>query len=860
MPNFDYEDNLFREAGSSPARIFSLMNNVVGSSDVPIIDLPSYDNSFNLELISALLNPQPPPELEPNSFPSLPAASMAPIHPMDQPNPMICNPTFTSYPQNSVVSQLPSDPLGLPGYIGMDPSAMQHKSFMDANGGIGGKLYAQGMRMPTCVANDGMGIHANVGMPVRPMEAAKACNLGGIYSYEAMPRLYSPTNLQELGDNQHASPMCNTSTAPLQMPSDILTMDYSNYKVNRISAEERREQLDRFHRKKKKRNYSKQIKECLSNSLEDKMPNFDYEDNLFREAGSSPARIFSLMNNVVGSSDVPIIDLPSYDNSFNLELISALLNPQPPPELEPNSFPSLPAASMAPIHPMDQPNPMICNPTFTSYPQNSVVSQLPSDPLGLPGYIGMDPSAMQHKSFMDANGGIGGQLYAQGMRMPTCVANDGMGIHANVGMPVRPMEAAKACNLGGIYSYEAMPRLYSPTNLQELGDNQHASPMCNTSTAPLQMPSDILTMDYSNYKVNRISAEERREQLDRFHRKKKKRNYSKQIKYTCRKILADSRPRVRGRFAKIKEFSEECLSNSSEDKMPNFDYEDNLFREAGYSPARVFSLMNNVAGSSDVPITDLPSYDNSFNLELISALLNPQPPPEREPNSFPSLPAASMAPIHPMDQPNPMICNPTFTSYPQNSVVSQLPSDPLCLPGYIGMEPSAMQHRSFIDANGGIVGQLYAQGMRIPTCVANDGMGIHDNVGMPVRPMEAAKACNLGGIYSYEAMPRLYSPTNLQVLGDNQHARPMCNTSTAPLQMPSDILTMDYSNYKVNQISVEERREQLDRFHRKKKKRNYSKQIKYTCRKILADSRPRIRGRFAKIKEFSEVVPMPSFA
>ncbi|KAI0513634.1 hypothetical protein KFK09_009663 [Dendrobium nobile] len=284
---------------------------------------------------------------------------------------------------------------------------------------------------------------------------------------------------------------------------------------------------------------------------------------------------------------------------------------------------------------------------------------------------------------------------------------------------------------------------------------------------------------------------------------------------------------------------QECLSSSLEDKMSSFDYEDNLFREAGYSP-RYLSSTNNGVYSSDVPvtitfpepdtnITDLLGYDNSFNSELISSHINPQPPPEPEPNSFPSLPAASMAPIHPMNQPNPMMCNPPFTSYPPNSVVSRLPLDPSGLPSYMGMEPSTMQHSSFMNANGGIGGQLYAERMRMPTCVADDGMGKYTSVGKPVQR-------------------------------DSQHVRPMCSTSIASLQMPSDIPRMDDSNNKVSRASPEERRKQLERFYRKKKARNFSKTIKYTCRKILADSRPRVRGRFAKIEEFSDVIPMPSFA
>ncbi|XP_023541455.1 putative zinc finger protein CONSTANS-LIKE 11 [Cucurbita pepo subsp. pepo] len=50
----------------------------------------------------------------------------------------------------------------------------------------------------------------------------------------------------------------------------------------------------------------------------------------------------------------------------------------------------------------------------------------------------------------------------------------------------------------------------------------------------------------------------------------------------------------------------------------------------------------------------------------------------------------------------------------------------------------------------------------------------------------------------------------------------------------------------------EERLEKLYRYRNKKTKRNFGRKIKYACRKALADSQPRIRGRFAKTDE-SEV-------
>ncbi|XP_047957342.1 uncharacterized protein LOC125203099 isoform X2 [Salvia hispanica] len=53
----------------------------------------------------------------------------------------------------------------------------------------------------------------------------------------------------------------------------------------------------------------------------------------------------------------------------------------------------------------------------------------------------------------------------------------------------------------------------------------------------------------------------------------------------------------------------------------------------------------------------------------------------------------------------------------------------------------------------------------------------------------------------------------------------------------------------ISSCRSEDRREKLSRYWNKKSKRNFGRKIKYACRKALADSQPRIRGRFAKTDE-----------
>ncbi|XP_024515485.1 two-component response regulator-like PRR73 [Selaginella moellendorffii] len=68
--------------------------------------------------------------------------------------------------------------------------------------------------------------------------------------------------------------------------------------------------------------------------------------------------------------------------------------------------------------------------------------------------------------------------------------------------------------------------------------------------------------DECGFKIGRYSLAERRERIHRYRQKRSERNFNKKIKYACRKTLADSRPRVRGRFAKNEDVVDSSVASS----------------------------------------------------------------------------------------------------------------------------------------------------------------------------------------------------------------------------------------------------------------------------------------------------------
>ncbi|WCJ41151.1 CCT motif family protein [Euphorbia peplus] len=104
--------------------------------------------------------------------------------------------------------------------------------------------------------------------------------------------------------------------------------------------------------------------------------------------------------------------------------------------------------------------------------------------------------------------------------------------------------------------------------------------------------------------------------------------------------------------------------------------------------------------------------------------------------------------------------------------------------------------------------------------------------------------CNLGCV-DIESSPfrRVFSTGDL-------HVHKVGRERESPLSSESNAIIESMN--RASKYSPEEKKERIERYRTKRTQRNFNKKIKYACRKTLADSRPRVRGRFARNDEIEK--------
>ncbi|GMJ02005.1 hypothetical protein like AT1G04500 [Hibiscus trionum] len=183
----------------------------------------------------------------------------------------------------------------------------------------------------------------------------------------------------------------------------------------------------------------------------------------------------------------------------------------------------------------------------------------------LPSYVPLNPSSPSCSFF-------GGPSMAAFMPMTTVLPADNSGIFAAGNILTAPHELLpqdlefQGDNAGTFFP-DSMQRMFKPGDLQGL--SCESQQLVGTTMSSTPLASEISSLEDSTFhKVGKLSAEQRREKIHRYLKKRNERNFTKKIKYACRKTLADSRPRVRGRFAKNEDFGEtqrQASSNHEED-------------------------------------------------------------------------------------------------------------------------------------------------------------------------------------------------------------------------------------------------------------------------------------------------------
>lgn len=266
--------------------------------------------------------------------------------------------------------------------------------------------------------------------------------------------------------------------------------------------------------------------------------------------------------------------------------------------------------------------------------------------------------------------------------------------------------------------------------------------------------------------------------------------------------------------------------NSSNTISIIFDSQDDMDNDISasidFSPSPTFSVPPLIRGTTQQDQFDFSSVVQP-QISLVDSVVD----------GFPHYPADPVAPLMPPSLP------PVFDEDCLSSVPSYLPMN------------SSAPSCSFL---GPAMGTFLPAGAINPTALSINGSGIFGSsllMASELQPQELDYQGDTSGIFCPDSLPRVFNhPGELQALGSE--SQQMMGGAGNSSSLAPDIPNMGDQTFKVGKLSVEQRKEKIHRYLKKRNERNFSKKIKYACRKTLADSRPRVRGRFAKNDDFGE--------
>ncbi|KAH1035168.1 hypothetical protein AAZX31_20G076200 [Glycine max] len=180
---------------------------------------------------------------------------------------------------------------------------------------------------------------------------------------------------------------------------------------------------------------------------------------------------------------------------------------------------------------------------LSHYPTDPVIAPLIGAPLpsvfdddcisSIPSYVPLNPSS---PSCSYLSPGIGVYMPPPGS-LNTALSADSSGLFGGnilLGSELQAHELDYQGENGGMYCTDSIQRVFNSPDLQALGNESQKLVAGAGSSATLA--PEISHLEDSTLKVGKLSVEQRKEKIHRYMKKRNERNFSKKIKYACRKI------------------------------------------------------------------------------------------------------------------------------------------------------------------------------------------------------------------------------------------------------------------------------------------------------------------------------------